>query len=145
MATISIAGTVTGKGTEPPVTLKTFPSRIPGGTDDTVATFSVADRQYVFAKQGEERQGQFYRCEVRGKAAEICSERIKRGDKVAVSGQLVQKTYQDKLYLDIKNASVTFLDDGANAANAPTDNRKQGGYRSNSSSGYRPSPEEMPF
>lgn len=139
MATISIAGTVTGKPTDPAVTIKTFPSRVPGGTDDTVATFSVADRQYFFTKQGEERQGQFYRCEVRGKAAEICSERIKRGDKVAVSGQLVQRTYQDKLFLDVKNASVTFLDDsGRNPAGS--DNAMQSGNRSN----YKAN-EEMPF
>ena len=130
MATISIAGTVTGKPGESPVTVKTFQARSPGGSSDVVATFSVADRAYVYAKQGEERQGQFYRCEVRGKAAEICSERIKRGDKVAVSGQLVQRTYQDKLYLDVKNASVTFLEENPQG--------KTGG-------GSRYSSDEMPF
>lgn len=108
MATISIAGTVTAKQGESPVTLKTFPSK--DGTEK-VAVFSVADRAYVYAKQGEERQGQFYRCEIRGKAAEICSERIKRGDKVAVTGQLVQRTYNERLYLDVKNASITYLED----------------------------------
>lgn len=112
MATISIAGTVTGKQGQNPVTVKTFPARSPGLGPDVVATFSVADRAYVYTKQGEERQGQFYNCEVRGKMAEICSERIKRGDKIAVSGQLVQRTYQDKTYLDVKNASITFLDEG---------------------------------
>ena len=141
MATISIAGTVTGKGSEPPVTIKTFPSRN-GNTEDVVATFSVADRQYVFAKQGEERQGQFYRCEVRGKAAEICSERIKRGDKVAVSGQLVQRTYQDKLYLDVKNATVTFLEGAENGGN--TGGAAQSTYK-NSATARRPQQDEMPF
>jgi single-stranded DNA-binding protein len=104
MATIAIAGTVTGKAGESPVTVKTFDN------GDTVATFSVADRAYVYAKPGEDRQGQFYRCEVRGKAAEIVAERVNRGDKVGVSGQLVQRTYNEKLYLDVKNASVTFLE-----------------------------------
>lgn len=104
MATIAIAGTVTGKPGESPVTLKTFDN------GDTVASFSVADRAYVYAKPGEDRQGQFYRCEVRGKAAEIAAERISRGDKVGVSGQLVQRTYNEKLYLDVKNASITFLE-----------------------------------
>lgn len=104
MATIAIAGTVTGKAGDSPVTVKTFDN------GDTVATFSVADRAYVYAKPGEDRQGQFYRCEVRGKAAEIVAERIHRGDKVGVSGQLVQRTYNEKLYLDVKNASVTFLE-----------------------------------
>jgi single-stranded DNA-binding protein len=105
MATISIAGTVTGRPGESPVTIKTF------DTGDTVASFSVADRAYVFSKPGADRQGQFYRCEVRGKAAEIVAERIQRGDKVGVSGQLVQRMYNEKLFLDVKNASVTFLED----------------------------------
>lgn len=108
MATITIAGTVTGRPNESPVTVKTYQSK--EGTD-TVATFSVADRAYVYVKQGEERQGQFYRCEVRGKAAEICAERIKRGDKVAVSGQIVQRMYNEKLYLDVKNAQITYLEE----------------------------------
>ena len=110
MATISIAGTVTGRTGESPVTVKTFEN------GDSVASFSVADRAYVHAKPGAERQGQFYRCEVRGKAAEIAAERIKRGDKISVSGQLVQRMYNEKLFLDIKNASVTFLEDRAKAS-----------------------------
>ena len=105
MATITIAGTVTGRPGESPVTVKTFDN------GDTIATFSVADRAYVYTKPGTESQGQFYRCEVRGKTAEIAVDRIKRGDKISVSGQLVQRTYNEKLFLDIRNASVTFLED----------------------------------
>lgn len=104
MATITLAGTVTAKEGTEPVTIKTFES------GDKVATFSVADRQYVYTKRGEESFGQFYRCEVRGKAAEIAAERLLRGDKVAVSGQIVQRMYNEKLYLDVKNAQVTFLE-----------------------------------
>ena len=48
-----------------------------------------------------------------GKTAEFAAERIKRGDKISVSGQLVQRMYNEKLFLDIKNASVTFLEDRA--------------------------------
>jgi single-stranded DNA-binding protein len=105
MATISIAGTVTGRPGESPVTLKTFDN------GDSVASFSVADRAYVYNKPGAERQGQFYRCEVRGKAAEIAVERIQRGDKISVSGQLVQRMYNEKLFLDVRNAQITFLED----------------------------------
>lgn len=104
MATISIAGTVTGRPGESPVTVKTFDN------GESVASFSVADLAYVYTKPGGDSQGQFYRCEVRGKFAEIVAERIKRGDKVGVSGQLIQRTYNEKLFLDIKNASVTFLE-----------------------------------
>lgn len=107
MTTISIAGTVTGRQNESPVTMKTYPTNF--GTD-TVATFSVADQQYFYVKQGDERTGQFYRCEVRGKDAEIAAERLKRGQKVAVAGQLVQRMYNEKLYLDVKNAKITYLE-----------------------------------
>ena len=104
MATISLAGTITGREGEPAVTIKQFDS------GDKVASFSVADRQYVYAKKGEEAKGQFYRCEVRGKAAEIAEDRLERGDKVAVTGQLVQRDYNDKVYLDVKNAQITYLE-----------------------------------
>jgi single-stranded DNA-binding protein len=107
MAAISIAGTVTGRSGEPPVTLKTFQGK--DGTQ-TVASFSVADLEYIFTKKDEERQGQFYNCEVRGKSAELCAERIQRGDKIAVTGQLVQRMYNEKMYITIKNASVTYLE-----------------------------------
>jgi len=104
MASISLAGTVTGKQGESPVTVKHFDS------GDSIATFSVADREYVYTKQGEEQKGQFYRVEVRGKAAQIAADRLQRGDKVAVTGQLIQRDYNDKTYLDVKNARLTYLE-----------------------------------
>lgn len=104
MASINLAGTVTAKEGTEAVTLKEFS----GG--DKVATFSMVDRQYVYAKQGEEAMGQFYRCEVRGKAAEIAADRLQRGHKIAVSGQLVQRMYNEKVYMDVKNAQLTYLE-----------------------------------
>ena len=104
MATITVAGTVACKEGTDPVTIKTFDN------GDKVGSFSVCDLQYVYTKEGEERQGQFYRVEVRGKAAEIAQDRLSRGDKVSVSGQLVQRTYQDKLYLDVKSGTITYLE-----------------------------------
>ena len=104
MATISIAGPVTGKQGEAPVTVKQFDS------GDSVATFSVADREYVYSKPGEEAKGQFYRVEVRGKSAQVAADRLQRGDKVGVTGQLVQREYQGKIYLDVKNARLTYLE-----------------------------------
>jgi single-stranded DNA-binding protein len=104
MASISLAGTVTGKQGEAPVSVKTFDS------GDSVATFSVVDREYVYAKKGEEAMGQFYRVEVRGKAAQIAADRLQRGDKVAVHGQLVQREYNGKIYLDVKGARLTYLE-----------------------------------
>jgi single-stranded DNA-binding protein len=110
MASISLAGTVTCKQGEAPVTVKTFDS------GDSVATFSVVDREYVYAKKGEEAMGQFYRVEVRGKAAQIAADRLQRGDKVAVHGQLVQREYGGKVYLDVKGARLTYLEARRDAA-----------------------------
>jgi single-stranded DNA-binding protein len=104
MASISLAGTVTGKQGEPAVTVREF------GNGGKVAKFSIADKEYFYVKEGEDRKGQFYSVEVTGKSAEIVADRINRGDKVAVTGQLVQRDYQDKTYLDVKNARVTFLE-----------------------------------
>lgn len=105
MAFASIAGTVACRPGDSPVTVRTFDN------GEQIASFSVADLAYVWSKPGEEKQGQFYRCETRGKTAEIVIERLKRGDKVKVDGQLVQRTYNEKLFLDVKNAQVTFLSD----------------------------------
>ena len=44
------------------------------------------------------------------------ADRLQRGDKVAVTGQLVQRDYQDKLYLDVRGARVTFLEARRDAA-----------------------------
>ena len=46
-----------------------------------------------------------------GKQADIVADRLQRGDRCCVRGQLVQRDYNDRTYLDIKNASVTFMED----------------------------------
>lgn len=103
MASISIAGKVVCKEGTAPVTLKVF-------DNGKLANFSVVDNEYFYVKQGEDRPGQFYSVEVNGKAAEIFADRLQRGDRVAVHGQLVQRVYQDKTYLTVKNARVTSLE-----------------------------------
>lgn len=104
MASISIAGKVVCKEGTAPVALKTFDN---GGK---LAKFSVVDNEYFYVKEGDDRAGQFYEVEVIGKAAEIFAERLLRGDRVAVHGQLVQRVYNDKTYLTVKNARVTSLE-----------------------------------
>lgn len=117
MATVTIAGTVTCKEGENPCTVRQFDS------GNSVVTFSVLDKQYVYTKKGEEKFGQFYRCEVTGKAGQIVNDRLNRGDKIGVSGQLVQREYQGKIYLDVKNAQVTFLEyrEENNSSNSSAD------------------------
>ena len=103
MASVSLAGTVTGKPDKPAVELRTFDNGM------QVAKFSVADREYFYSKDPE-KKGQFYSVEVSGKAAEFCVDRLNRGDKVAVTGQLVQRDYEGRTFLDVKQARVTFLE-----------------------------------
>lgn len=116
MASISVVGKVVCKEGSNPVTLKSFDN------GNKIATFSVVDNEYFYVKEGDERYGQFYNVEVNGKAAEIASDRLQRGDRIGVHGQLVQRLYQDKVYLSVKNARITTLEgrrDGASAADVP--------------------------
>lgn len=99
MAQVNISGTVVCKQGEPVVTVKTL------GESYTVAEFSVRDTEYFYYK-GDDKPGQFFRVQVGGKAAEFLPDRLERGDFVSVTGQLVQRVYNDKIYLDVKDARV---------------------------------------
>lgn len=103
MASISLGGKVTGKADAEVVTIREF------GNGGKIAKFSIVDQEYFYSKEGDERKGQFYSVEVSGKQADIVADRLNRGDQVCVHGQLVQRDYNDKTYLDVKNARVTFL------------------------------------
>jgi len=105
MAAITTAGKVTAKEGTEAVTVREF------GNGGKIAKFNMVDSEYFYVKEGDDRKGQFYTVEVNGKAADIVVDRLRRGDRLAVRGQLVQREYNEKLYLDIKNASVTFLED----------------------------------
>ena len=99
MAQINISGTVVCKQGDAPVTLKTL------GNDYTIAEFSVRDTEYFYFK-GDDKPGQFYKVQVGGKSAEIVADRLERGDFVSVTGQLVQRVYNERTYLDVKDARV---------------------------------------
>jgi single-stranded DNA-binding protein len=104
MASISITGKVVCKEGTEPVSLKTFDN------GNKIASFSVVDQEYFFCKEGEDRPGQFYSVQVNGKAADIVVDRLQRGDRVGVHGQIVQRVYNDKTYLDVRNARVIPLE-----------------------------------
>ena len=101
MASVSLGGKVTCKEGSPAVTIREF------GNGGKIAKFSMVDQEYFYSKD-EDKLGQFYSVEVSGKSAEIVEDRLQRGDRVTVHGQLVQRKYQEKIYLDVKNARVTF-------------------------------------
>ena len=99
MAQVTLSGTVVCKEGTPAVTLKTL------GESYTIAEFSVRDTEYFYSKE-DPKPGQFYRVQVGGKAAEFLPERLERGDFVSVTGQLIQSVYNDKTYLNVKDARV---------------------------------------
>lgn len=104
MASISITGKVVCKEGTEPVSLKTFDN------GNKIASFSVVDQEYFYVKEGEDRPGQFYSVEVNGKAADIVVDRLQRGDRVGVHGQIIQRVYNDKTYLTVRNARVIPLE-----------------------------------
>lgn len=139
MASISIVGKVVAKEGTPAVNLKTFDN------GNQIASFSVVDNEYFYVKEGEDRPGQFYSVEVNGKAAEIFADRLQRGDRVGVHGQLVQRVYQDRTYLTVKNARIVSQEARRDDGPAPT--ARPGGGRSTSSrgGGRGYSNQEIPF
>ena len=110
MANISISGTIACKEGTEAVTIREF------GNGGKIAKFSMVDNEYFYVKEGDDRKGQFYSIEVNGKQADIVADRLRRGDRVCVRGQLVQREYNDRIYLDVKNASVTFMEDRRDGA-----------------------------
>lgn len=114
MASVSLAGKVTGKQGEPAVTVREF------GNGGKLAKFSMVDNEYFYSKD-DDKKGQFYSVEVGGKQAEIVVDRLQRGTPIAVTGQLVQREYNGKTYFDVKNARVTFLESRAGQSSGSAD------------------------
>lgn len=99
MAQVNLSGTVVCKEGTPAVTLKTL------GESYTIAEFSIRDTEYFYSKE-DPKPGQFYKVQVGGKAAEFLPDRLERGDFVSVTGQLIQRQYDGKTFLDVKDARV---------------------------------------
>jgi len=101
MANISISGNI---GRDPELRS--------AGTSQ-VLSFSVADSEYIYVKNGE-ADSQWYNVEVWGKQAERLNSMLAKGTKVTVHGQLVQRKYTSKAgnqgtSLDVKDGRVTIL------------------------------------
>ena len=78
-----------------------------------VLKFSVADSEYIYSKDGDS-PSQWYSVEVWGKSAERLAQRLAKGTKVTVYGQLVQRPYTSKagkegISMDVKDARVSIL------------------------------------
>lgn len=61
------------------------------------ARFSLATTDFTYNKQGEKVEDtQWHNIVVWGKLAEIASEYLKKGKKIAVEGKLTNRKYEDK-------------------------------------------------
>ncbi len=77
--------------------------RYTNGNNTMVATFQIAVNRR-FAKQGEERQADFFQIVAWDKTGEFCSKYFKKGQQVGVIGRLQTRNYDDK---DGKKVYVT--------------------------------------
>jgi single-strand DNA-binding protein len=77
--------------------------RYTSGNNTMVATFQMAVNRR-FAKQGEERQADFFQIVAWDKTGEFCSKYFKKGQQVGVIGRLQTRNYDDK---DGKKVYVT--------------------------------------
>ena len=64
-------------------------------TNTLVASFSLAVNRR-FAKQGEERQADFFNIVAWNKTGEFCSKYFKKGQQVSVIGRLQTRTWDDQ-------------------------------------------------
>lgn len=77
--------------------------RYTNGNNTMIATFQIAVNRR-FAKQGEERQADFFQIVAWDKLGEFCSKYFKKGQQVGVIGRLQTRNYDDK---DGKKVYVT--------------------------------------
>ena len=77
--------------------------RYTNGNNTMIATFQIAVNRR-FAKQGEERQADFFQIVAWDKMGEFCSKYFKKGQQVSVIGRLQTRNYDDK---DGKKVYVT--------------------------------------
>ena len=77
--------------------------RYTSGNNTLVASFSIAVNRR-FARQGEERQADFFNVVAWDKTGEFCSKYFKKGQQVGVIGRLQTRNYDDK---DGKKVYVT--------------------------------------
>jgi len=82
-------------------------------TNKLVANFSIAVNRKV-AKQGEERQADFFNIVAWGKTGEFCSKYFKKGQQVGVIGRLETRSWENngqKHYaIDVIAEEVYFAD-----------------------------------
>ena len=106
MAGISVSGTVCKNKDGEAFSVVSFKNK--DGGEDTLVSFSVADLEYVYTKQGEDKVPQYYRCQLRGMQAKIAMDRLQAGMFVAARGQLIQREWNGQRQYSIDNTVVSY-------------------------------------
>jgi single-stranded DNA-binding protein len=88
-----------------------------------IATFGVKDVQYI---KGEE-VAQWWNCTAFGKRAETLNRFKDKLSKIAVSGRVIQRTYEGKLYLNLEVHDYELTFKASGEAKAPADLSAVGG------------------
>lgn len=81
---------------------------------DSVAGFSVA----VESGFGDKKQTLWLDCSVWGKRAQAIAKHIKKGDRIAVVGELGTREHDGKTYLTLRASDITLLGNKPDAQKA---------------------------
>jgi single-strand DNA-binding protein len=81
----------------------------------SVLGFSVAGT----AGWGDREQTLWFNCSIWGKRGESLAQYIKKGTRVTVSGELSQREYEGKQYLELRVEHIKLQDTKANEQQAP--------------------------
>ena len=99
--------------------------RYTSGNNTLVASFSIAVNRR-FARQGEERQADFFNVVAWDKTGEFCSKYFKKGQQVGVIGRLQTRNYDDKdgkkVYVTEVVAEETYFADSKKDEATPFEN-----------------------
>lgn len=83
---------------------------------NSFAKFSIATNDGF----GDNKKTNWHNCTAFGKAAEIISQYIKKGNEIAVSGSIDYNSHEDKTYTSILVSDFTFLGNKVESPNEST-------------------------
>lgn len=87
-----------------------------------VCRFTIAVNRKFVDKQTGERQAEFISCTAWSKTAEFVSRYFRKGQMIAIEGELRQNNYQDKKYPDVMHYTYVVWVDSVEFAGSKPDN-----------------------
>ena len=102
----------------------------PGG--NAVCTLNVANDRRQKGDGGEWTSvANWHKCIIFGKQAEICGEKLRKGDRVFIEGEHVTRSYEQagvkKWITELITSRVEFIDTSGNGTQAPAPHRQPPG------------------